>query len=300
MHLYQAIILAIIQGITEFLPVSSTAHLILFPWLAGWPDPGLAFDVALHTGTLIAVVLYFLRDWLQLLAAGIGLHYPRHASYEYVEHRRKMFWYIVAATIPGAVVGFLFQHKIEDRQGESWYILAIAAALIVVGLVMWYGEYAGRLDRAMERVSFVDAMAIGVAQAFALFPGVSRSGATITAGLFRGLTREAAARFSFLLSTPIIAGADENAPRGNIADPFLDDCHQHRGIGGGGHDRDRVFPALSASTHAKNIHLLPHSARYSDSVTILPHGSRALAPTRPRAMLRPSPTAQEKLCAYSL
>lgn len=207
MHLYQAIILAIIQGITEFLPISSTAHLILFPWLAGWPDPGLAFDVALHTGTLLAVILYFLRDWIQLVAAGIGLHYPRHASYEYVEHQRKMFWYIVAATVPGAVLGFLFQHRIEDRQGEGWYILAIAAAMIVVGLVMWYGEYAGRLDRPMERVSFVDAMAIGVAQAFALFPGVSRSGATITAGLFRGLTREAAARFSFLLSTPIIAGA---------------------------------------------------------------------------------------------
>src|SRR5579864_676946 len=204
MHLYQAIILAIIQGITEFLPISSTAHLILFPWLAGWPDPGLAFDVALHTGTLIAVVLYFLRDWLQLLAAGIGLHYPRHASYEYVEHQRKMFWYIVAATIPGAVVGFLFQHKIEDRQGEGWYILAIAVAMIVVGLLMWYGEYAGRLDRTMERVTFVDAIAIGIAQAFALFPGVSRSGTTITAGLFRGLTRESAARFSFLLSVPAV------------------------------------------------------------------------------------------------
>ncbi|HKV28449.1 MAG TPA: undecaprenyl-diphosphatase UppP [Candidatus Acidoferrales bacterium] len=207
MHLYQAIILAIIQGITEFLPVSSTAHLILFPWLAGWPDPGLAFDVALHVGTLLAVVLYFLRDWIQLIAAGIGLHYPRRASYEYVEHQRKMFWYIVAGTIPAAVVGALFQHQIEDRRGEAWYILAIAVALIVVGLLMWCGEYAGRLDRPIERVNFVDAIAIGVAQAFALFPGVSRSGITITAGLFRGMTREAAARFSFILSTPVIAGA---------------------------------------------------------------------------------------------
>ncbi|HEV2615563.1 MAG TPA: undecaprenyl-diphosphatase UppP [Candidatus Acidoferrales bacterium] len=207
MHLYQAIILAIIQGVTEFLPVSSTAHLILFPWLAGWPDPGLAFDVALHVGTLLAVVLYFLRDWIQLLAAGIGLHYPRHASYEYVEHQRKMFWYLVAATIPAAVAGVLFQHQIEDRSGEAWYILAIAVALIVVGLLMWYAEYAGRLERPIERVTFMDAMIIGIAQAFALFPGVSRSGSTITAGLFRGLTREAAARFSFILSTPVIAGA---------------------------------------------------------------------------------------------
>ncbi|HEV2287696.1 MAG TPA: undecaprenyl-diphosphatase UppP [Candidatus Acidoferrales bacterium] len=207
LHLYQAILLAIIQGLTEFLPVSSTAHLILFPWLAGWPDPGLAFDVALHVGTLFAVLLYFLRDWTELIAAGLGFHYPRGASYEYIEHQRKMFWYLVAGTIPAAIVGVLFQHRIEDRQGESWYILAIAGALIAVGLLMWYGEYAGRLDRPMERVNFVDAVIIGLSQACALFPGVSRSGATITTGLFRGLTREAAARFSFILSTPIIAGA---------------------------------------------------------------------------------------------
>jgi len=204
MPLYQAIILAIIQGITEFLPVSSTAHLILFPWLAGWPDPGLAFDVALHTGTLIAVVLYFLRDWVQLVAAGIGLHYPRNSSYEYVEHQRKMFWYIVAATIPAGLAGFFFHHAIEDRLRQPVFI---AGALIIVGLVMWYGEYVGKLERPLERVSFMDAVAIGIAQAIALFPGVSRSGITITEGSFRGLTREAAARFSFLLSAPIIAGA---------------------------------------------------------------------------------------------
>ena len=207
MHLYQAIVLAIIQGLTEFLPVSSTAHLILFPWLAGWPDPGLAFDVALHTGTLVAVLLYFLRDWIELVAAGIGFHYPRGASYEYVEHQRKMFWYLVAGTIPAAAVGFLFQHRIEDQRGELWYKVAIAGALIVVGLLMWYAEYAGRRERAVEAVRLGDALAIGVAQAIALFPGVSRSGITITEGLFRGLTREAAARFSFILSTPVIAGA---------------------------------------------------------------------------------------------
>ncbi|MHB8541272.1 MAG: undecaprenyl-diphosphatase UppP [Candidatus Acidiferrales bacterium] len=204
MPLYQAIILAIVQGLTEFLPVSSTAHLILFPWLAGWKDPGLAFDVALHTGTLIAVLLYFMKDWIELVAAGIGLHYPRGASFEYVEHQRKMFWYIVAATIPAGLAGFFFHHAIEDRLRQPVFI---AGALIIVGLIMWYSEYAGRLDRPMERVNFVDAMAIGFAQAIALFPGVSRSGITITEGLFRGLTREAAARFSFLLSAPIIAGA---------------------------------------------------------------------------------------------
>lgn len=207
MHLYQAIVLAIIQGLTEFLPVSSTAHLILFPWLAKWPDPGLSFDVALHIGTLLAVLLYFLRDWVELIAAGIGFHYPRGASYEYVEHQRKMFWYVIAGTIPAAVVGALFQHKIEDRQGESWYIVVIAVSLIVVALLMWYAESTGRRDRSIESVRLGDSLAIGIAQAFALFPGVSRSGITITEGLFRGLTREAAARFSFILSTPVIAGA---------------------------------------------------------------------------------------------
>lgn len=206
-HLYQAIVLAIIQGLTEFLPVSSTAHLILFPWLAGWPDPGLAFDVALHTGTLLAVLLYFLQDWVELFAAGVGFHYPRGASYEFVEHQRKMFWYLVGATIPAAIVGYLFQHKIEERQGEWWYIPVIAGALIVVGLLMWYAEYVGRRERTMEDMRFGDALAIGVAQALALCPGVSRSGITITGGLFCGLTREAAARFSFILSTPVIAGA---------------------------------------------------------------------------------------------
>jgi undecaprenyl-diphosphatase len=204
MPLYQAIILAIIQGLTEFLPVSSTAHLILFPWLAHWPDPGLAFDVALHTGTLLAVLVYFLRDWIELAAAGLGFHYPRGASYEYVERQRKMFWYIVIGTIPAGLAGFFFQHQIEDHLRRP---LFIAGAMIAVGALMWIGEIIGRLDRPMERVTLADSVLIGIAQAIALFPGVSRSGITITEGLFRGLTRQAAARFSFILSTPIIAGA---------------------------------------------------------------------------------------------
>lgn len=204
MPLYHAIILAVIQGLTEFLPVSSTAHLILFPWLAHWPDPGLAFDVALHTGTLLAVLLYFLRDWLELVAAGIGFHYPRGASYEYVERQRKMFWYLVVGTIPAAVAGYYLHDAVEGPLRKPLYI---AFSMIVVGVLMWIGEVVGRLDRPMDRVSFSDSVLIGIAQACALFPGVSRSGSTITAGLFLGLTREAAARFSFILSTPVIAGA---------------------------------------------------------------------------------------------
>lgn len=211
MPLYQAIILAVIQGLTEFLPISSTAHLILFPWLAHWPDPGLAFDVALHTGTLLAVVVYFLRDWIELLAAGIGFHYPRGASYEYVERQRKMFWYLVVGTVPAAIAGYYLHDVVEGPLRKPLYI---AISMIVVGVLMWIGEVVGRLDRPMERVSFADSVLIGIAQACALFPGVSRSGSTITAGLFLGLTREAAARFSFILSTPIIAlAAAAEAPK---------------------------------------------------------------------------------------
>ena len=203
MSLFQVIILAIVQGLTEFLPVSSTAHLILFPWLLHWADPGQAFDVALHAGTLLAVLLYFIRDWVELALAGLGFNYRGRSETSVLQNRR-LFWYLAAATIPAAIAGFLFEHKIEDHLRQPVYI---AGAMIGVGLLMWYAEYAGRLDRGMDRISFGDAMVIGTAQAIALFPGVSRSGITITEGLFRGLTREAAARFSFLLSAPIIAGA---------------------------------------------------------------------------------------------
>ncbi|MGH9682424.1 MAG: undecaprenyl-diphosphatase UppP [Candidatus Acidiferrales bacterium] len=204
MHLWQVIVLAIVQGLTEFLPVSSTAHLILFPWLFHWPDPGLAFDVALHAGTLLAVVLYFLREWIQLVLCGIGFHYPKRAGEHQVIYHRRLFWYLVIGTIPAAIVGWKFEHQIEDLLRKP---VPIAIALIVVGLLMWYGEYIGRLDRHIEQTSLGDSLYIGTAQALALFPGVSRSGITITAGLFRGMTREAAAKFSFLLSTPVIAGA---------------------------------------------------------------------------------------------
>jgi undecaprenyl-diphosphatase len=202
MHLWQVIVMAAIQGLTEFLPVSSTAHLILFPWLFHEPDGGLAFDVALHAGTLLAVLLFFLRDWIQLVLAGLGFRYPRHASDQIVIHNQRMFWYLMAGTIPAAVVGYFFEHQIEDTLRKP---IPIAVAMIAVGLLMWYAEYAGRLERGMEQTSLGDALAVGAAQALALFPGVSRSGITIIAGLFRGMNRSTAARFSFLLSTPIIA-----------------------------------------------------------------------------------------------
>jgi undecaprenyl-diphosphatase len=204
MHLWQAIILAVVQGLTEFLPISSSAHLIIIPNLLHWPDPGLAFDVALHFGTLLAVLLYFLREWIQLTLCGLGFHYPNRASDQMVTQQQRLFWYLVAGTIPGGLVGFFFEHWIEEHLRNP---VPIACAMIAIALLMWYAEYASRMDRRIDRVSLGDSLVIGTAQALALFPGVSRSGITITAGLFRGMTREAAARFSFLLSTPLIAGA---------------------------------------------------------------------------------------------
>jgi len=204
MLLWQAIILAVVQGLTEFLPISSSAHLIIIPTLLHWPDHPLAFDVALHLGTLLAVVLYFLREWIQLTLCGLGFHYPRRATDQMVAQNQRLFWYLVAGTIPGGLVGYFFEHWIEENLRS---LLPIACAMIAIALLMWYAEYVSRMDRQMERVSLGDSLIIGTAQALALFPGVSRSGITITAGLFRGMTRQAAARFSFLLSTPLIAGA---------------------------------------------------------------------------------------------
>jgi undecaprenyl-diphosphatase len=204
MPLYQAIVLALVQAFTEFLPVSSTAHLTLFPWLLGWQDPGLAFDVALHAGTLVAVLLYFFKDWLTLALCGVGVKYPANATTEEVGQHNKLFWYMVVGTIPGGILGALFEHKIEEHF-RTPYVIAIS--LIVVALVMWWADSKSPLRRPIEQSNIGDSVTIGTAQALALCPGVSRSGITITAGLFRGFTREAATRFSFLLSTPLIAGA---------------------------------------------------------------------------------------------
>jgi undecaprenyl-diphosphatase len=207
MTLFQAIVLAVVQALTEFLPISSTAHLYLFPWLLGWPDPGLTYTIAVHAGTLVAVVLYFLRTWLALGLCGLGLRYPPGAGPHDVRAARRMFWYIVAGTIPAAIAGYLLESDIETTF-RSPYLMA--SMLIGIAGLMWLAEeYARRRGaaRTMESLSLGDAVTIGAAQAVALVPGVSRSGITIVAGLFRGMTREAAARFTFLLSTPIIAGA---------------------------------------------------------------------------------------------
>ena len=218
MPIYQAVVLAIIQGLAEFIPVSSSGHLIIVRRLLGWnelsPAHELTFDVALHFGTLLSVLFYFRRTWFQIIRAALGGKVVRFSeasdagqSLTPAEQReeRLLLWFLAIATIPGAIAGKLLEHSAEDYFREHIYL--IAGALIAVALVMWWGEKAGQLKKPLTGVSFADALIIGCAQATALVPGVSRSGATITAGLFRNLTREAAVRFSFLLSTPIIAGA---------------------------------------------------------------------------------------------
>ncbi len=201
MPLYQAIILAIIQGFTEFLPVSSTAHLTMIPDLLGWKDPGLSFDVALHLGTLVAVLVYFFRDWVQVILNGIGISY-RGAHPD--ENSKSLLWLLVLGTIPAALAGLKFE-KYAEEAFRSPYI--IGTAMIVFGLLMWMADRSPTAREGLDQMTGFDAISVGLAQALAIIPGVSRSGSTLTMARFRGFSREASARFSFLLSTPIIAGA---------------------------------------------------------------------------------------------
>ena len=199
MTIFQAIIYGIVQGLTEFLPISSTAHLILLPWALGWPDPGLSFDVALHLGTLVALIIYFWADWMALVTSATGILRGRTQAPD-----ARLALMIVGATIPGAIAGALFEHKVEDALRAPQ---VIALMMIALALVLIVAELMGHRKKSLDEISWGDAMTVGVAQALAIVPGVSRSGVTITAGLFRNMKRETAARFSFYLSTPLIAGA---------------------------------------------------------------------------------------------
>lgn len=209
----EAIILGVIQGLTEFLPISSSAHLILVPWLLGWNNPvldSLPFDVALHIGTLVAVLAYFAEDWLRLIRAGIASLLERKIG---DDPDRRLAWLIVIGCIPGAIVGALAESKLEEVFHQpnaplsQMAVIAMAVIIALLGLGLFIAERAARHVRGMTQINLRDALIIGIAQAAAIFPGVSRSGATISAGLFLGLRRETAARFSFLLGAPIIAGA---------------------------------------------------------------------------------------------
>jgi undecaprenyl-diphosphatase len=195
---FQAIVLGIVQGLTEFLPISSTGHLRIIPAFAGWDDPGSAFTAVVQLGTMAAVLLYFRADLWRIATAWLaGLRDPVKRR----ELDSRLGWYIILGTIPIAIFGFLFRHQIKTG-GRDLYL--IGAALIVFGLVMAAADHIGTRRRQVEDLDRTDGIVIGLAQALALVPGVSRSGATISAGLFRGLDREAAARYSFLLSVPAV------------------------------------------------------------------------------------------------
>jgi len=213
MTFLQAIILGIVQGFTEYIPISSSAHLIIVPWLFGWHDPALTslfFDVALHLGTLLAVVWFFALDWVRLIRAGFASLVQRRIG---ADPDRKLAWLLIIGCIPGGIAGVLAESNI-DQLFHQPNVPIKPVAIIVMGiiiaslaLVLFVVERLVRHTREMDSLTLKDVIIIGLAQALAIFPGVSRSGSTITAGLALNLKREAAARFSFLLSAPIIAGA---------------------------------------------------------------------------------------------
>lgn len=211
LHVYQAIILGAVQGITEFLPISSTGHLRLIPRLFGWSDAGTTFDVALHVGTLIALLTYFWRDWIDVLRP-VGCALTGRKQQVSPHFGRNLLWGIIIGCIPAAVAGILLDKKLEAIESnpamDRTVMAVVAAALIVVGIILWAADkYGNKRKQKLAQMTFFDWVFIGLAQAVALIPGVSRSGSTMSVGLMRGLNRDAAARFSFLLSTPVILGA---------------------------------------------------------------------------------------------
>lgn len=204
-----AFILGLLQGLTEFVPISSSAHLVLVPWLFGWPDFGLFFDTMLHWGTLLAVLLYFRRDWIAIargFIASLTARGPWNArpGGRLAAPVNRLAWGLILGSIPAAVLGFLLNDFFERLFTTP---RTVAAFLVITALILFFSERLSRRTRSLEALNIPDALAIGLGQALAIAPGISRSGATIAAGLTRGLTRNAAARFSFLLSMPVILGA---------------------------------------------------------------------------------------------
>ena len=201
MDLLQAIVLGLVQGLTEFLPISSSAHQRIVPALLGWEDPGAAFTAVTQLGTEAAVLLYFRRDLLEI---GTGWLKSLRVRELRGTHEARMGWYLIVATIPIGVLGLAFEHQIETGARNLWIV---GTVLIVFALILWWADRRGSHDRELEQISVRDGIAIGLAQSLALVPGVSRSGATMTAGLLLGLARPAAARFSFLLAIPAVVAS---------------------------------------------------------------------------------------------
>lgn len=201
MDLLQSIILGAVQGITEFFPVSSTAHLVLLPWFFSWTDQGLPFNVALHMGSLIAIIYYFWRDWILIIKE--FLQSVLKGSFE-GRPNGKTGLYLVIATVPGALAGLLFE---EYAAGLLRHPLSIAFSLSFFGVILYFSDRVSKKNKTVGEMNIVDCIIIGLSQALAIIPGVSRAGITITGAMFRNLNREEAAKFSFLLGAPLIAGA---------------------------------------------------------------------------------------------
>ena len=205
MSIIQAIILGAIQGLTELLPISSSGHLFLVPWALGWTNSESfniafqSFDVALHAGTLLAIVIFFFKDWIELIKGGFKQVVKKEKSFE-----GKMFWYLVIATIPGGIIGFLLDHFLEDALKTP---IIIGSALIIMGILLYIIDKKAKSEIEFENMTLKQTFLIGLSQALAFIPGVSRSGITMTTGRMLGIKRESVAKYSFLLSTPIVAGA---------------------------------------------------------------------------------------------
>ena len=198
MDIFQALVLGIVQGLTELLPVSSSAHLFLIPWIFGWQEIG-DFDVALHFGTLLAIGIFFFKDWIELIKGGYNQVVKKENSTE-----GRMFWYIVIATIPGGAIGFLLDHFAEDILTNQFII---ATALIVMGIILYVVDKKSKSEVEYKDMTFKQTFLIGLSQALAFIPGVSRSGVTMTTARAMGVKREAAAKYSFMLSAPIVLAA---------------------------------------------------------------------------------------------
>ena len=203
-QIIQALVMGVVQGLTEFLPISSSGHLILVPYLFGWDDPfltSLAFSVVLHGGTLAALLVYFRDDWRRLIPAGFATIRDRSFN---GDPDRRLAWLIAAATVPAAVIAVFLNDVIEENVRQAG---VVAVMLVIGGVILWAADHYGPRTRTLDGVTFRGAIGIGFAQALALIPGVSRSGISMSAALFAGLDRTDAARFSFLMATPITAMA---------------------------------------------------------------------------------------------
>ena len=200
MNIIQAFVLGIIQGIGEFLPISSSGHLVIVPYIFGWEYQGLTFDIALHMGTALAIIVFFWKDWVKIISNGISQKQTEGTS----SYPQNLLWIILFASIPAAIAGYLLEGLAEHALRNP---LLVAALLAVFGIILWAADYSSTNKIKIKNIGYLNGFLIGIGQAIAIFPGVSRSGSTATAGLLLGMDRESATRFSFLLATPVMFGA---------------------------------------------------------------------------------------------